>query len=83
MCMMADRAVWANDPSPTTRGSPSTTDYETSTYDAKGDVSQTRLRDGQLINQTFDNLNRVTFKDLPGSEPDVPTPTTTSASLCR
>ncbi|KYC30968.1 hypothetical protein A0J57_17635 [Sphingobium sp. 22B] len=30
-----------------------------------------RLRDGQVINFTYDNLDRLTLKDLPGSEPDV------------
>lgn len=49
----------------------STTDYEQMTYDANSNITQRRLRDGQLHNFTFDNLNRVTLKDLPGSEPDV------------
>jgi RHS repeat-associated protein len=48
----------------------STTDYEQLSYDANGNVTQRRLRDGQLINYTLDNLNRVTAKDLPGAEPD-------------
>lgn len=43
----------------------STTDYEQLTYDANGNVTQRRLRDGQLINYTFDNLNRMTLKDVP------------------
>jgi RHS repeat-associated protein len=43
----------------------STTDYEGATYDANGNVTQRRLRDGQLINFTYDNLNRVTLKDTP------------------
>jgi RHS repeat-associated protein len=30
-----------------------------------------RLRDGNSIDFTFDNLNRATTKNLPGSEPDV------------
>lgn len=35
-------------------------------------VTSHRLRDGNSIGYTFDNLGRVTLKDLPGSEPDVP-----------
>jgi RHS repeat-associated protein len=42
----------------------STTDYEYYSYDANGNVTQRRLRDGQVINYTFDNLNRVTLKDV-------------------
>ena len=57
----------------TTKGSgtSSTTDYEQLGYDANSNVTSHRLRDGNSIGFTFDNLNRVTFKDLPGSEPDV------------
>jgi RHS repeat-associated protein len=57
----------------TTKGSgtSSTTDYEQLTYDANGNVTSKRLRDGNSIGFTYDNLNRVTLKDLPGSEPDV------------
>lgn len=49
----------------------STTDYEGLSYDTYGRVEQRRLRDGQLINFTYDLLNRATTKDLPGTEPDV------------
>jgi RHS repeat-associated protein len=49
----------------------STCDYEQSTYDSNGNVLQRRLRDGQLINFSVDNLNRVTLKDLPSNETDV------------
>jgi RHS repeat-associated protein len=57
----------------TTKGSgtSSTTDYEQLGYDANSNVTSRRLRDGNSIAFTYDNLNRVTFKDLPGSEPDV------------
>lgn len=41
------------------------------TYDANSNVTARRLRDGNTINFTFDALNRITFKDLPGTEPDV------------
>ena len=48
----------------------STTDYEGLTYDANGNVTQRRLRDGQLINYSYDNLNRVTLKDVPTGSPN-------------
>ncbi len=43
----------------------STTDYEGLTYDAASNVTQRRLRDGNLIGFAYDNLNRPTFRDLP------------------
>lgn len=49
----------------------SATDYEQLTYDAASNVTHMRLRDGQMVGFGYDNLNRLTFKDLPGSEPDV------------
>src|SRR5262249_53470481 len=58
----------------TTKGSgnSSTTDYEqVPSYDANSNPGSLRLRDGNSIALTYDNLNRVTLKDLPGSEPDV------------
>jgi RHS repeat-associated protein len=51
--------------------SSSTTDYEQLTYDASSNVTSRRLRDANSIGYTLDNLDRVTLKDLPGSEPDV------------
>jgi len=49
-----------------------TSDYEQLTYDANGNVTQKRLRDGTVIGLTYDNLNRVTFRDLPsGNSTDV------------
>jgi RHS repeat-associated protein len=57
----------------TTRGSgtSSTTDYEELTYDDAGNVTSRRLRDGNSIGYSYDDLNRVTAKNLPGSDPDV------------
>jgi RHS repeat-associated protein len=52
-------------------GTSSTTDYEQLTYDAGSNVISRRLRDGNSIALTLDALNRVTAKNLPGSEPDV------------
>ncbi len=45
----------------------STTDYEQLTYDANDNITQRRLRDGQLINYSYDALNRMTLKDVPNS----------------
>lgn len=51
--------------------SSSATDYEVLSYDANSNVATKRLRDGQQIAVTYDALNRATFKNLPGVEPDV------------
>ena len=48
-------------------GTSSTTDYEQPTYDANGNVTSLRQRDGQTVGFTYDNLNRMTLKDLSGS----------------
>ena len=52
-------------------GTSSTTDYEQLTYDAGSNITSRRLRDGQSIAFTYDNLGRPTFKNLPASEPDI------------
>ncbi len=54
----------------------STTDYEQLIYDQASNVVERRLRgyaadSSQKIEYDYDNLNRLTAKDLPGSEPDV------------
>jgi RHS repeat-associated protein len=49
----------------------STTDYEQPGYDDNSNVISFRNRAAQSIGFTYDNLNRKTLKDLPGSEPDV------------
>lgn len=46
----------------------STTDYELLTYDANGNVTDFRNRAAQTIAFTYDKLNRVTLKTLPGRE---------------
>jgi RHS repeat-associated protein len=66
-----DRLSKTRYPSPTVPDSSSSTDYEQPSYDANGNVTSLRLRDGQSIAFTYDNLNRLTFKNLPGGEPDV------------
>jgi len=42
-------------------------DYETFTPDANGNITSYRLRDGQSIGVTYDNLNRMTAKDVPNT----------------
>lgn len=52
-------------------GTSSTSDYAQNSYDANGNVTNVRLRDGQNIGLSYDSLNRMVLKDRPGSEPDV------------
>jgi len=66
-----DRLKKTRYPLPSTPDSSSTTDYEQLEYDANGNVTSARLRDAQSIAFTYDNLNRLTLKNLPGTEPDV------------
>ena len=54
-------------PLPAMPNASSTTDYIQLTYDANSNVTQRRLRDGALINYSYDNLNRVTLKDTPNA----------------
>ncbi|HYI64220.1 MAG TPA: RHS repeat-associated core domain-containing protein [Allosphingosinicella sp.] len=65
-----DRLVKTRFPLPSTDNSSSTTDYEQFTLDANGNVTSRRLRDGNSIGMTYDTLNRLTARDMPGSEPD-------------
>lgn len=68
-----DRLSKTNYPSPTKgSGTSSATDYEQLGYDANSNVTSRLLRGGTLtIGYTYDNLNRLKTKDLPGTEPDV------------
>ncbi|HEY0314339.1 MAG TPA: RHS repeat-associated core domain-containing protein [Allosphingosinicella sp.] len=52
-------------------GTSNSSDYEQLGYDAGGNITSRRLRDGNSIAFTFDALGRMTYKDLPGTEPDV------------
>jgi len=52
-------------------GTSSTSDYQQPSYDVNGNVTNMRLRDGQNIAFSYDNLNRVTVKDLPSTELDI------------
>jgi len=63
-----DRLSRTRMPSPTSDGVSSTTDYQELTYDAGSNVTNRRLRDGNSIAYTYDALNRLASKDLPGSE---------------
>lgn len=49
----------------------STTDYQQLGYDAAGNVVSARLRNGNSIAVSYDALNRPTFRDMPGTDPDV------------
>ncbi|WAC59783.1 RHS repeat-associated core domain-containing protein [Brevundimonas sp. SL130] len=60
-----DRQVAWNFPSTTTPGQVSTTDYEAYGYDANGNRTSLRKRDGRVIEYTYDALNRMTSKIIP------------------
>lgn len=60
-----DRQVKWNFPSPTTPGVVSTTDYEEYGYDANGNRTSLRKRDGSTITYQYDALNRNTIKVVP------------------
>jgi RHS repeat-associated protein len=46
-------------------------DYEQFGYDANGNVTSFRNRANETASFSYDALNRLTYKDLPGTEPDV------------
>ncbi len=50
----------------TASGASSQTDYEELGYDANGNITSRRRRDGQTIGYSYDALNRMTVKDIPG-----------------
>jgi RHS repeat-associated protein len=59
------RLVAWNFPSASTPGQVSATDYEGYTYDANGNRTSLRRRDGRTITYAYDALNRVTSKIIP------------------
>ena len=61
-----DRQIQWNFPDKVTGGAVSTTDYEAYTYDANGNRLTLRKRDGSVIGYSYDALNRMTVKDIPG-----------------
>ncbi|RYF76363.1 MAG: RHS repeat protein [Comamonadaceae bacterium] len=66
-----DRLAATYYPSPTSPGIASTTDYESFAYDANGNVTALRKRNGQTINQVWDNLNRLTARNYPLSSDNI------------
>ncbi len=67
-----DRLVKTEYPATTKgAGTVNASDYEQLGYDANGNVTSRRLRDGQVIGFSYDALNRVTLKDLPAPDVDV------------
>jgi len=58
-------------PSPTTAGTVSTTDFESYGYDANGNRTSLKKRDGQTIAYQYDSMNRMWLKDVPGTTADV------------
>lgn len=58
-------------PSKTVAGSYNTADYEEYGYDANGNRTTLRKRDGGIINYFYDALNRMILKDVPGSGDDI------------
>lgn len=60
------QAIWAF-PSPTTPGTASTTDFEQYGYDANGNRTSLRKRDGRTVAYSYDALNQLTVKDVSGA----------------
>ncbi|AMG72867.1 YD repeat protein [Sphingopyxis granuli] len=60
-----DRLSRWNFPSPATPGQASTTDYEQYGYDANGNRTSLRKRDGSLLTYQYDALNRNIVKLVP------------------
>ncbi|MDR6856846.1 hypothetical protein [Variovorax guangxiensis] len=46
-------------------------DYEENAYDANGNVTSLRKRNGQTVTQAWDNLNRLTARSYPNSADNV------------
>ena len=55
-------------PSTVTPNTASATDYEEYGYDANGNRTSLRKRDGRVIGYAYDALNRVVLKDIPDGE---------------
>lgn len=58
-------------PSPTVALTHNTSDYEFYTYDANGNRTRIRRRDGQNVYLSYDALDRITLRNVPGSANDV------------
>nr|WP_274521508.1 hypothetical protein [Ectothiorhodospira lacustris] len=66
-----DRQVRLRYPHPTTANTSSTTDYEHYTFDAAGNLTSHRKRNGQTVTLAYDNLNRLTARSYPTSADNV------------
>jgi RHS repeat-associated protein len=71
-----DRLYSTRYPSPTTPGTSAPTsgagaDFELAFYDANGNLTMRQLRSGGGIGYSYDNLNRLIGKDVPGTSADV------------
>ncbi|MXO57689.1 RHS repeat domain-containing protein [Pontixanthobacter gangjinensis] len=60
-----DRNYRITYPSDTTPGTANPADYEQITYDPAGNILTHRTRRNETFNYTYDNLGRVTVKDVP------------------
>ena len=60
-----DRQTRWTFPSKTTAGQVNTADYEEYGYDANGNRTSLRKRDGSVLAYQYDNLNRITVKIVP------------------
>ncbi|CAM5376107.1 RHS repeat-associated protein OS=Sphingobium scionense OX=1404341 GN=GGQ90_004004 PE=4 SV=1 [Sphingobium scionense] len=61
-----DRMTRWSFPSKTTAGVANMADYEEYGYDANDNRTSLRKRDGQVIGYSYDALDRMTVKDIPG-----------------
>ncbi|MCA1749353.1 MAG: hypothetical protein LC634_07410, partial [Sphingomonadales bacterium] len=66
-----DRLIRWTFPSETMPGVVNANDYEAYGYDDNGNRVSLRKRDGRTINYTFDQLDRMQIKDVPGTADDV------------
>lgn len=60
-----DRSTRISYPSASTPGTINTSDYEEVTYDAAGNILTHRTRAGETFAYTYDDLGRMTEKDVP------------------
>ncbi len=66
-----DRRYKTRFPSKTTAGTSSISDYEQLTFNALDQVTNLRRRDGQNIAFVYDDLGRITQRNLPGNGNDI------------
>ena len=66
-----DRLIKTRFPDKTTAGTSSTTDYISMTYNSVGEVTSERLRDGQTVSYTYDDLGRRLTRNAPGTADDI------------